>query len=121
MDPEDQRIIDLIEELLEYTLRLSQVEEDPDIDVELLTGKCRERLSELQKIRPGYLAALEHGASSPDSNANQDERIVELLGKLHLHTRQCLEVLLRCRSRTEAELASLRQTGKAIRAYAGAV
>jgi len=121
MDHEDQRILALLEELLEYTIRLSQVEEDPDIDVELLTRKCRERLTELQKIRSGNLIGLKHGDGGHNHDLNQNERIIEALRKLEIHTKQCLDVLVRCRSRTETELASLRQTGKAIRAYAGAV
>lgn len=121
MSQEDQHTIALLEELLGYTIRLSQVEEDPDIDVELLTCKCRERLSELQKIRPGGLAHQKHCDDDPNHDPNQNERIREALRKLDVHTKQCLEVLLRCRNRTETELASLRQTGKAIRAYAGAV
>lgn len=121
MDDEDQRILNLLEELTDYTIRLSRVEEDPAIDIVHLTNMCRTQLHELQKIRPGNLARSNKIGGGSKGEQDRNESIIEALKKLDFHTKQCLEVLLRCKSRTENELATLRQTGKAIRAYAGAI
>lgn len=118
MSHENQRILALLEELLDYTGQLSQVEEDPDLDVDLIAGKCREKLSEIQAIRPGKLAPPRQPDKGAAHNQTQDDPIVVALRRLQAQTYQCLDVLTRVKNRTEEELASLRQTGKAMRAYA---
>ncbi len=117
MNDEHQHIIDHLDQLIGFTRQLANHEENSEIDIERLSGSCREKLAELQAMMPGGIKGLKRAETGAGAEADEVVRIRELLTVLDRETARCIENLSRSRDRTAEELSSYRQTTKAIRAY----
>jgi hypothetical protein len=109
-------IVVIIEELLQATDQLTRHEDDPQIDVQALMGYCADRLVCLQKTLSPQTSVVggPPGATDPSELSPQ---VATMLKNLELATQRCIASLVRGRERAEGELAVLRHTQKAFRAY----
>ncbi|HQN18124.1 MAG TPA: hypothetical protein PKV86_03250 [Syntrophobacteraceae bacterium] len=120
MVSEQKTMADLLQELLDCTRQLARCEEDDGMDTASLAALCKERLAALQQI-----------ASSPGDKDEAFQPLEQVLGRnsreltdlksmlqsLVDQTDLCIAALLRRLEFTGQELASLRGSQTAVRAY----
>lgn len=116
---DQQHILHLLQQLLDYSRKLSECEQNPDLDVAALTRTCKNHLSELQQVIPAGLAKRIREESAAGKATEQDLQILESMKLLEVQTQECVEILRNCRDKAESELSVLRQNQKASRAYRG--
>ena len=109
-------LMSILERLEKCTEQLARCKEEPRIDISAVTESCKGGLADLRQALPSGLAALQ-AASPGASRGEENVQVVEAFEALQVKTDQCLSVLQDALDRKEGEMALLRGTRKAIRAY----
>jgi hypothetical protein len=97
----------ILDQLLKFTAQLTELENDPQVDVKALSNACAKRLDDLKRLLPQGLK------SSPSPTSE----VLEKMRDLYARTQVCLAILERKNNRVAAEIQSLTKTKKAINAY----
>jgi hypothetical protein len=114
--------LDLMQQLLDSTGQLAHCEKDPGMEIAPVANACRRHLLALQEIissQRSYEEATQTLGQVLARNSSQIENLKEMLQSLIGQTEHCIAVLGRQLERTARELASLRSSKTAIRAYRG--
>ncbi len=97
----------ILDQLLEFTAQLAEIEQDPGVDAKALSLACARRLDDLKRLIPQDLQSL-----LPAQN-----EMLEKMRELYSRTQVCLDVLENQGNRAAARLQDLNAKKQAVRAY----
>jgi hypothetical protein len=115
-------VLELMQKLLDCTRQLGHCEESAHMEIAPATEACERHLLALQQalaIRGKHEGATPTLRQFLGHNSKQSEDLREMLQSLVAQTDHCIEWLGRQLEGTARELASLRSSQTAIRAYRG--
>jgi hypothetical protein len=115
-------ILIIMQQLLDCTGQLALCEEDPGMEIAPLADACRRHLLALQQTistQGNHEGATLTLGQFVARNSKESVEIKEMLHSLIDQTDRCIEVLGHQLECTAQELASLRRSQTAIRAYRG--
>ena len=118
-----KHVVDLLQQLLDCTVQLARCEEDPNVEIAVFATACEQHLLALQQLDPSQGGETKETVGGFGAVSTSDfEQLAGLKGMIQTlvsQTDRCIGVLGRQLERTARDLASLRSSQTALRAYHG--
>ena len=97
----------ILDQLLEFAAQLAECENDPQVDVRVLSDECAKRTEELKRLL----------ANESKKSAAASSGILEKMRALYERTQVCLDILQRKSDAVAAKIQHLSRTKQAVNAY----